>query len=244
MIIYPAIDLLGGKVVRLREGRRAEATVYSDSPGDVARGFLDAGASRIHVVDLDGAFAGRRENLAAVEAIRRTGARVQLGGGVRDVETCARLLGAGVDRVIVGTLAARDPEGFAALDPALLACVVVAVDARDGKVFVEGWDVPTGIDALGLAERMARAGVAGILYTDIARDGTGRGPNVEATARMARALGTTEVMASGGIGSLGDLRVLAAAGVPAAVVGRALYEGVFTLPEAMAAGAAAGSART
>lgn len=238
MLILPAIDLLGGKVVRLVEGKRDQATVYSDSPGDVAAAFVEAGAHRIHVVDLDGAFAGRRENIAAVAAILATGVSVELGGGVRDTETCRRLLEEGVDLVVVGTMAARDPEAFAALDPDLLSQLVVAVDARDGLVFTEGWDRATGLDALALGRRMAAAGVAGVLYTDIARDGRGVGPNVEASARMAAALSPTPVIASGGIGSLDDLRALSRAGLPQAVVGRALYEGAFTLAEAMAAATA------
>lgn len=235
MRIYPAIDLLGGKVVRLRQGRRDQATVYSHDPGEVARGFVAGGAERIHVVDLDGAFEGARANAAAVEEIVRSGARVQLGGGVRDAAAVLRLLEAGVDRVVVGTLAARDPDGISGLPADLRSRVVVAVDARGGKVFVEGWDVPTGLDAVELARRVADAGVAGILYTDIARDGMGSGPNVEATARLAQAVPGTEVIASGGIGKLADLALLSAAGVEAAVVGRALYENAFTLPEALGA---------
>ncbi len=251
MRIYPAIDLLGGKAVRLREGRRDEATVYSDAPEEVARGFLDAGAARIHVVDLDGAFSGRRENRLAVERILATGARVQLGGGIRDLDTCRRLLADGVERVVVGTLAARDPAALSAAagtgrdpgDAGFLSHLVVAVDARDGRVFVEGWDVATGLDAFELATTVAGAGVAAVLYTDIARDGTGHGANVESTARMARALSPTEVIASGGIASLDDLAALARAGVPAAVVGRALYQGAFTLRQAIevAARASAGA---
>ena len=235
MQIYPAIDLLEGKAVRLREGRRAEATVYSSAPDEVARAFLDAGAGRLHVVDLDGAFSGRRENLAAVAAILRTGAKVQLGGGVRDLDTCRRLLDAGVGRVVLGTLAARDPAAIAAAEPALLARLVVAVDARDGRVLVEGWDKDSGRDAMEVAQAAAQAGVAAILYTDIARDGTGGGPNVAATARLCAALSPLEVIASGGIGTLDDLRSLRQAGVPAAVVGRALYEGTFTLADALRA---------
>jgi phosphoribosylformimino-5-aminoimidazole carboxamide ribotide isomerase len=234
MLIIPAIDLLGGNVVRLVEGRRDRATVYSDAPGAVAREFVRAGAERIHVVDLDGAFSGRRENLLAVQKICDAGAPVQLGGGVRDLETAARLLAAGVGWAVVGTLAARDPEAILRADPALAARLVVAVDARDGRVFVEGWDQPTGLDALELARKLAPR-VGGVLYTDIARDGTGRGPNVDATARMARALAPLVVIASGGVGSLDDVRALRDAGVPACVVGRALYEGAFTLADALEA---------
>ncbi|HZS42476.1 MAG TPA: 1-(5-phosphoribosyl)-5-[(5-phosphoribosylamino)methylideneamino]imidazole-4-carboxamide isomerase [Polyangia bacterium] len=234
MLIIPAIDLLGGKVVRLVEGKRESATVYSDDPAAVARGFVAEGAARLHVVDLDGAFSGKRENNIAVQQILATGARVQLGGGVRDLETCKRLLDEGVHRVVVGTLAASAPDTFLAADPALLARVIVAVDARDGRVFVEGWDRETALDAAVLIGKLARR-VAGVLYTDIARDGRGNGPNVVQSARLARAIAPVELIASGGIGSLDDLRALRDAGVPACVVGRALYENKFTLAQAIEA---------
>ena len=240
MIILPAIDLLGGRVVRLREGRREEATVYSERPGEVAARFAAEGAERIHVVDLDGAFAGRRENREAVARILASGARVQLGGGVRDLDTCAALVEAGVDRVVLGTAMVKSRAMVEAACARWPGRVVVAVDARDGRVAVEGWAEATAIEAGALAREAAAAGCAAILYTDIARDGTGRGPNVPATARLAAALAPVEVIASGGIASLDDLRALAAAGVPAAVVGRALYEGAFTYAEASAAAAGDG----
>lgn len=235
MLIIPAIDLMGGKVVRLIEGKREKLTVFSDSPGDVARGFVDAGAERIHVVDLDGAFTGKRENLAALEQIIRTGASVQFGGGVRDVAVCRRLLDEGAAEVVVGTLAARDLTAFLAEDPALLRKIIVAVDAKEGQVFVEGWDRATGLDAGDMARRAAKH-VAGVLYTDISRDGTGRGPNVERSAMLAQAIAPCPLIASGGIGNLDDLRRLANAGVPRAVVGRALYDHAFTFADAVAAG--------
>jgi phosphoribosylformimino-5-aminoimidazole carboxamide ribotide isomerase len=234
MLIIPAIDLLGGKVVRLVEGKRESATVYSDDPAAVARGFVAEGAERLHVVDLDGAFTGRRENNIAVQQILATGARVQLGGGVRDLDTCKRLLDEGVHRVVVGTLAARDPDAFLAADPALLARLIVAIDARDGQVFVEGWDRATHVDAAVLAGKLARH-AAGVLYTDIARDGRGTGPNVPLSAKLARAIAPIELIASGGIGTLDDLRKLRDYGVPACVVGRALYENKFTLAQAIEA---------
>jgi phosphoribosylformimino-5-aminoimidazole carboxamide ribotide isomerase len=159
---------------------------------------------------------------------------VQLGGGVRDLETCARLLAEGVDRVVVGTLAAKDPDAFLAADAALLARVIVAVDARDGRVHVEGWQRETAIDAAALAGKLARR-VAGVLYTDIARDGTGFGPNFLLTGRLARAIAPVELIASGGIGELEHLRKLRALDVPACVVGRALYENKFTLAQAIEA---------
>lgn len=233
MLIYPAIDLLGGKAVRLREGRRDQATVYSERPGEVARGFAEAGSRRIHVVDLDGAFAGRRENLDAVQAIRAAGVPVQLGGGVRDLATCAALLDAGIERVVLGTAMVKSKEMVREACARFPGRVVVAVDARDGMVAVEGWAEVTSIPAADLAREAAEAGCAAILYTDIARDGTGRGANVRATVELQRTLSPIEVIASGGIASLDDLRALAADGVQAAVVGRAIYEGAFTVAEAL-----------
>jgi phosphoribosylformimino-5-aminoimidazole carboxamide ribotide isomerase len=230
MLIIPAIDLLGGNVVRLVEGKRDRATIYSDQPGEIARRFVAAGARRLHVVDLDGAFSGKRENFVAVQQILKAGAQVQLGGGVRDLVTAQRLLDEGVSWVVIGTAAVKNP----ALVEALGARCIVAVDARDGMVAVEGWTEASGVDAFGLAKACAAHGCAGILYTDIARDGTGSGPNIERSAELARALAPTLVIASGGIGSLDHLRQIAAAGVPACVVGRALYEGAFTVEEALA----------
>lgn len=234
MLIIPAIDLLGGKVVRLVEGKRESATVYSDDPAAVARGFVAAGAERVHVVDLDGAFSGRRENYIAVQQILATGARVQLGGGVRDLDACRRLVDEGVYRVVVGTMAAKDPDAFLAGDPALLAKIIVAVDAREGRVMVEGWDRETAVDAMVLAGKLARR-AAGVLYTDIERDGRGLGANVVRSAQLARAIAPVELIASGGIAALHHLRALRDAGVPACVVGRALYENKFTLAQAMEA---------
>ncbi len=238
MLVIPAIDLLGGKVVRLVEGRRDRATVYSDRPGEVAQRFVDAGATRLHVVDLDGAFAGHPGNRRAVSEIVACGVPVQLGGGVRDLATCERLVNEGVRLLVLGTAAVKDPplvEELCALFPGR---VVVAVDARDGKVAVEGWAEATSVDAFELAAQSVERGAAAILYTDISRDGTGVGPNVEASARLARTLHPTPVIASGGIGALAHLRALALAGVPQTVVGRALYEEAFTLAEAFVAAGA------
>lgn len=235
MLILPAIDLLGGKVVRLVEGRRERVTVYSDAPWEVARRFADAGAHRIHVVDLDGAFSGRAENRRALAAILATGVEVELGGGVRDLATCERLIADGVRLVVLGTAAVKDPELVEQACAALPGRIVVAVDARDGQVAVEGWLEPTGRDPAELAEEAAHKGAAAVLYTDIARDGTGAGPNLEASAELTRRLHPVPLIASGGIGALAHVRALARAGIAQAVVGRALYEGAFTLAEAMAA---------
>jgi phosphoribosylformimino-5-aminoimidazole carboxamide ribotide isomerase len=223
-------------VVRLVEGRRDRATVYSDSPAEIARQFRDAGAQRLHVVDLDGAFSytgGRAENRRAVSEIVAVGLPLQLGGGVRDLATCERLINEGVRQVVIGTIAVKQKDLFYEILEALPGRVIVAVDARDGKVAVEGWAEATEVDAFDLAADAVEAGAAAILYTDIARDGTGSGPNVEASGRLARVLHPTPVIASGGIGALSHLQALARAGVPQTVVGRALYEGAFTLQEAL-----------
>lgn len=238
MTVLPAIDLLGGKVVRLREGRRESATVYSDDPGATARELVAGGASRLHVVDLDGAFAGRRVNEAAVRAILGAGARVQVGGGVRTLASVEELIAAGADRVVLGTAMVASRGAVAEACARFPGRIVVAVDARGGKVAVSGWADLTEIDPFDLAAEAAELGAQAILFTAIARDGTGEGPDVEATARLARVLHPVEVIASGGVGSLADLRALALAGVPAAVVGRAIYDQRFTVREAIAAAGA------
>ncbi|HEX2568585.1 MAG TPA: 1-(5-phosphoribosyl)-5-[(5-phosphoribosylamino)methylideneamino]imidazole-4-carboxamide isomerase [Polyangia bacterium] len=235
MWIYPAIDLLEGKVVRLTEGRRDQVQVYSERPGELAAEFARAGVRRLHVVDLDGAFSGERLNRQAVEAILAARVPVQLGGGVRDLRTVERLLETGVERVVLGTAMVEAPEMVLEACAAWPSRVVVAVDAREGRVAIRGWQELTERDAFDVAAEAAEAGCAAVLYTDIARDGTRRGPNVETTGSLARALYPVEVIASGGIGTLDDIRALARAGVPAAVVGRALYENSFTLAEALAA---------
>jgi phosphoribosylformimino-5-aminoimidazole carboxamide ribotide isomerase len=234
MLILPSIDLLGGNVVRLYKGKRESATVYSNAPAEMASRFVMAGARRVHVVDLDAAF-GSGDNRAALREIVATGAQVQAGGGVRDVAAARALLDAGVDKIVLGTTAVKQPELVEALCRELVGRVVVAVDAHGDKVAVEGWQQATDVDAADLAARAVEWGAAAILYTDITRDGTGVGPNVEATARLARALHPVPVIASGGIGSLEHLRALALAGVPEAVVGRALYENKFTLEQAFEA---------
>lgn len=244
MKIYPAIDLYGGKVVRLHRGERERATVYGDDPAAVVRAIAEAGAERIHVVDLDGAFSGRRAHgdvvarmLAAAAA---AGATVQVGGGIRDRAALDAVLAAGAGLAVLGTAAVKDPDFAAAACAAHPGRIVIAVDARDGIVAVEGWVESAGIPALELARRAAGWGAAGLLYTDVSRDGTQSGPDLTRTAALARAV-PIPVIASGGVSSLDDIRALARAGVPAVVVGRALYEGSFTLPEAItAAGSAAG----
>jgi phosphoribosylformimino-5-aminoimidazole carboxamide ribotide isomerase len=231
MRVIPAIDLLGGKVVRLRAGRRDEASVYDDEPMKIVRRWVAAGAQELHIVDLDAAFGEAPQRPLVAALIAHAGVPVQVGGGVRD----AALLDLGAARVVLGTAAVRDPALVERLCSRHPGRVVVAVDALDGRVAVSGWTEATEIDAVELGRRAAGWGAGRILYTDIARDGGKGGPNVAATARLQEALGETPVIASGGIGALADLRALAAAGIPYCVVGRALYDGAFTLEEALAA---------
>jgi phosphoribosylformimino-5-aminoimidazole carboxamide ribotide isomerase len=233
MKLYPAIDLLDGNAVRLEGGRRDRATVFhADPPALVAE--LAAGADRLHVVDLDGAFAGAPRQRALVAAIiAACPIPVEVGGGVRDRAAIEALLGLGAAHVVLGTAAVRDPALVEAACRAHPGKVIVAVDARDGIVAVDGWTASGGITAIDLARRAAGWGAHAILYTDVARDGLHVGPNVAATAALARAV-PCEVIASGGVGSLADLAALRDAGIPAVVVGRALYDRRFTVAEAAA----------
>jgi phosphoribosylformimino-5-aminoimidazole carboxamide ribotide isomerase len=237
MIPIPAIDLMDGKAVRLRAGRRDDVTVYSDAPWELAAGFARAGARRLHLVDLDGAFAGARRQLELVQrVVAAAGVPVQVGGGVRSQRDADELLDAGAAFVVLGTAAVKQPSLVAWLCARHPDQVIVAVDARDGQVAIEGWTESGGVDAVTLAQRAASWGAAKILYTDVARDGLGGGPNVHMTAQLATALGAaTPVIASGGIGTLDHVRALAAAGIAECVIGRALYDGAFTLEEALAA---------
>jgi len=228
MILYPAIDLKDGQCVRLLRGEMAEATVFSDDPAGQARRFADAGFEWIHVVDLNGAFAGRPINSEAVEAIRsEVKIPIQLGGGIRDRETIDHWLSKGIDRVILGTAALRDPELVKSACRAYPDRVAVGIDARDGRVALEGWAETSNIEALDLAGRFEDAGAAAIIYTDISRDGAMVGPNIAATAALARHI-TTPVIASGGVSCHSDLVALKAeedAGVEGIICGRALYDG-------------------
>lgn len=236
MILYPAIDLKAGACVRLLRGEMDQATVFNDDPAAQARAFAASGAEWLHVVDLDGAFAGRPENAAAVEAIlEAVSIPVQLGGGVRDMGALEGWLAKGISRVILGTAAVRDPAFVKAAAKAHPGRVAVGIDARGGKVAVEGWAETTGEEATDLARAYEGAGVAAIIYTDIERDGAMQGPNVAATAALARAV-SIPVIASGGVSSLDDLRALRNCGAPldGAISGRALYDGRIDLGEAMA----------
>jgi phosphoribosylformimino-5-aminoimidazole carboxamide ribotide isomerase len=228
MILFPAIDLKGGQCVRLLRGEMSAATVFNDDPAAQARDFAAAGFEYLHVVDLDGAFAGRSVNAGAVAAIAgATSLPVQLGGGIRDAAGIAHWLDHGVARVILGTVALRDPELVRRACRTHPGRIVVGIDARDGKVAVEGWAETSEMAALDLARRFEDAGAAAIVYTDIDRDGALGGANVAATAALAAAL-TTPVIASGGVGSLADLRELKAveaSGIAGVICGRALYDG-------------------
>jgi phosphoribosylformimino-5-aminoimidazole carboxamide ribotide isomerase len=234
VIVIPAIDLLGGKAVRLRQGRYDDVTVYDEQPARRAAAWRGL-VPWLHVVDLEGARDGRpvqRDTVTAVAA--EFGDGVQVGGGVRTRESFEAYLALGARRVVLGSAAVHDPELVRALAKEHPGRVVVAVDARDGMVAVDGWTQATTVRALDLVRSLADLPLAGVLYTDVARDGTSAGPNVDATAELGQHTGVP-VIASGGVGSLDDLRALAARSVAACIVGRALYEGSFTLEEAVEA---------
>jgi phosphoribosylformimino-5-aminoimidazole carboxamide ribotide isomerase len=236
MIVIPAIDLLGGKAVRLHQGRYDEVTVYDDDPAARARGWRGK-VPRLHVVDLEGARAGRPVQDAIVRAVASGfGPGVQAGGGVRSSEVALAYLALGIDRVVIGTSAVTDPELVFALAEAHPFRIVLAVDAKDGKVRTDGWMKTSESSAAEVIDVFRSAAIAAVLYTDIARDGTRGGPNVESTALLAQS-SPFPVIASGGVGSLDHLRALARAGIASTIVGRALYDGSFTLDEAIAASA-------
>lgn len=236
MEVIPAIDLRGGRCVRLHQGDFGRETVFSEDPLAMARRWQGLGARRLHLVDLDGAATGRPAHLEMIAAIvSALDIPVQVGGGIRGADTARDWLAAGADRVVIGTAAVRDPGMVAAV------CrehggerVVAAVDARDGVVAVQGWTESGQVTALELARRMAGLGAARLLYTDIARDGMLTGPDVDNSARLARETGMA-VLASGGVASAADIRRLAASGVEGVIVGRALYTGAVSLPDAIAA---------
>jgi phosphoribosylformimino-5-aminoimidazole carboxamide ribotide isomerase len=235
MELIPAIDLLGGKVVRLHKGDYDKVTVYSDDPAGQARAFHAQGARMLHVVDLDGARSGKPCHVEVIEAILRAAPlAVEVGGGIRDEASAERWLAAGVKRVVLGTAAIKQPALVKSLCARHPEGVVVAVDARAGEVAVEGWLQSSGRAALDLAREVDGWGAAALLYTVIERDGTNEGPDVAATVALQAQVRAT-VIASGGIGTLDHVRALAAAGVRAAVCGRALYGGSFSLPEAIVA---------
>ena len=236
LTIFPAIDLKGGQVVRLAEGDMARATVYGDDPAAQALIFAEAGATHLHVVDLDGAFAGESRNGAAVEAIIAAfPGKVQVGGGIRDRAGVDRWLGLGVARVIIGTAALKDPDFVKAAARDLPGRIVVGVDARDGMVATEGWADVSDVSVIDLARRFEDAGVAALLFTDVGRDGMLKGCNVEATASLARAV-DIPVIASGGVADIGDIYALlphVADGIEGVITGRAIYDERLDLVDAL-----------
>ncbi len=236
MILYPAIDLKDGQCVRLVRGDMDQATVFSDSPADQALAFQNAGCSWLHLVDLNGAFAGEPVNAAAVEAIlAATNIPAQLGGGIRDMDTIAGWLDKGLERVILGTVAVENPDLVRDAAREFPGHVAVGIDARNGMVATKGWATETDVDATDLARSFEDAGVAAIIYTDINRDGAMQGPNIDATAALARAV-SIPVIASGGVSSLDDLTALKTCGATlnGAISGRALYDGAIDLKAALA----------
>lgn len=236
MILYPAIDLKDGNCVRLYKGEMDQATVFSDNPAAQALSFQEAGCEWLHLVDLNGAFAGEPVNAAPVEAIlKECNIPAQLGGGIRDIATIERWLDKGLARVILGTIAVRDPELVKEAARLFPGKVAVGIDARDGMVAVEGWAETTDVTALDLAKKFEDVGVAAIIYTDIDRDGAMQGPNVAATAALANAV-NIPVIASGGVSSMDDLKALKACGAPlnGAISGRALYDGAIDVAKAAA----------
>jgi phosphoribosylformimino-5-aminoimidazole carboxamide ribotide isomerase len=238
MILFPAIDLKDGACVRLLRGEMDAATTFNTDPADQARRFVEAGCEWLHVVDLDGAFAGKSVNAKAIAAILRSAqVPVQLGGGIRDEAAIERWLDAGIARVILGTIALRRPEFVKAACKRWPGKIVVGIDARDGLVAVEGWAETSKVKALDLALMFEQAGVAAIVYTDISRDGAMIGPNIEATVDLAFQL-TTPLIASGGVSALDDLRALKQheqAGIVGVICGRALYDGRIDLAQAVKA---------
>lgn len=241
MIIFPAIDLKGGRVVRLEQGLADRETIYGEDPGAQAQQWLDAGAEWVHVVDLDGAFTGTPANRSAVARIAATGLKVQLGGGIRTAEAVQTALDAGVTRVVIGTRAAIDPQFLKTLIRQFGAeTVAVGIDAKNGKVAIKGWVDVLDIDATVLAGKAYECGTKYLIYTDISRDGMLSGPNIEAQAEMADKVGL-QVIASGGVSSLNDIVALNKIGadghgkaIYGVITGKALYDGRLDLKEAIA----------
>lgn len=234
MQLYPAIDLKDGNCVRLLHGEMDKATVFSDSPATQAKAFEDAGFQWLHVVDLNGAFAGQPVNRSAVEGIlKAVSMPVQLGGGIRDMATIDMWLEAGISRVILGTIALRDPQLVKDACKRHPGRIAVGIDARGGKVAVEGWAETSDITATALAKQFEDAGVSAIIYTDIGRDGAMQGPNFEETAALAAAV-NIPVILSGGMSSLADVQRLTTYPLAGAILGRSLYDGAIKPAEALA----------
>lgn len=237
MLLIPAIDLKEGQCVRLKQGLMNEATVFSDSPAEMASHWLSQGCRRLHLVDLDGAFAGKPKNLGAIEGILKavsTHIPVQLGGGIRDLKTIEAYLDMGLQDVIIGTAAVKDPDFVEAACKAFAGHIIVGLDAKEGMVAIDGWATVTDHHVIDLGKRFEDFGVNSIIYTDIGRDGMMSGVNVEATVALAEAL-SIPVIASGGLTNLDDIHALCAVekqGVTGAITGRAIYEGSIDFKEA------------
>jgi phosphoribosylformimino-5-aminoimidazole carboxamide ribotide isomerase len=238
MLIIPAIDLKDGKCVRLRQGRMDDSTVFSDNPVDMAAKWVDAGCRRLHLVDLNGAFAGKPVNGEIVQEIAKAypDLPIQIGGGIRSSEIIEAYLAAGVSQVIIGTKAVKEPEFVTEMCKAFPGHIIVGLDAQDGRVAIDGWAEVTDVMAVDLAKRFRDDGVSSIVYTDIARDGMMQGVNVEATVDLAQQ-GGIPVIASGGVTNIDDIRALAQVagkGIFGAITGRAIYEGTLDVAEAQA----------
>ena len=237
MIVIPAIDLKEGKCVRLEQGLMERDTVFNDHPGAQAKVWQDQGAELLHIVDLDGAFAGEPKNRAAIEEIvKAISIPSQLGGGIRDLATVEAYLSLGIGRVIIGTAAQRNPEFVKEACARFPGRIVVGIDAKNGMVAVQGWAEVTGVTAVELARKFEGFGVSAIIYTDISRDGMMQGPNIEATRQLAEAI-SIPVIASGGLSSLKDienLKAIESSGVTGVITGKAIYSGAINLAEAIA----------
>lgn len=236
MLLIPAIDLKDGKCVRLRQGRMEDDTVFSDDPVAIAGRWVQAGARRLHLVDLDGAFAGKPRNAEIIHQIVAAypGVPVQIGGGIRDEDTIQAYLEAGVEYVIIGTKAVSEPHFVRDISIEFPGHIIIGLDARDGKVAIDGWSKLSRHDVIDLAQKFEANGVAAIIYTDISRDGMMQGVNVEATAKLARSV-HIPIIASGGIATLDDIHALGAVaheGIMGAITGRAIYEGTLDFAEA------------
>ena len=238
MILFPAIDIRNGRCVRLTEGKFECETVFAEDPAEMAVRWADTGAEYLHVVDLDGALAGQSSNTEVIKRIlAKVKIPVQVGGGIRTLANIENMLALGVTRVILGSVAVRDPELVREACQKFPGQVVVGIDAKNGEVAVEGWGIGGGIGAIELAKKMAAVGVEHIIFTDISRDGMLSGVNVEATAELAKASGV-KVIASGGVSSLADLKALQvheADGIEGCIIGKAIYTGALDLKEALAA---------
>jgi phosphoribosylformimino-5-aminoimidazole carboxamide ribotide isomerase len=234
MIVIPAIDIKDGKCVRLLQGKKEAVTVYSDNPVSMAKRWEGLGAELLHVVDLDGAFTGEQKNFEIVAAIRKAiSIPMQAGGGIRDMGVIEKLIKLGINRVIIGTSAAVKPDMIKKACDKFQGKVFIGIDAKDGKVAVKGWEEMTEFNAIEFAEKMVKSGAAGIIYTDIARDGMLSGPNLDAMSKMVKAL-KIPVIASGGVSSIDDIKnLMQIKNLWGVITGKAIYEGSLDLKEAI-----------